>query len=116
MPRVGPETQEAAAECFTEKFENRGAARDVSIFLIDGAITGLGISYPPVVKDGEEILIKLGRASIDLLRIELDEEFMIRGFYGARTPNKITQLGLVIENIACTIEEAKKMEEAERLR
>ena len=116
MPRVGPEITTQETECITEKFENRGAARDVSIFLINGAVSGLGISYPALVEDGEEILIKLGRASIDLLRIQLNEEFIIRGLYGASTPNEITQLGLVIENIACTMEEAKKLEEAERLR
>ena len=52
--------------------------------MIESAVSGLGISYPPIEEEGKEILIKLGRASLeDSVQIELNDEYMIRGLYGA---------------------------------
>ena len=101
--------------CSTYTFEHRGPARFVSIFTIESAVSGLGISYPPLTEEGEEVLIKLGRASQDAVRVDLNEEYIIRGLYGASSSEEITQLGLVIENIECSDLEAKKWEEAQRL-
>ena len=58
-------------------------------------------------------MIKLGRASLeDPVQIELNDEYIIRGLYGANSSEEITQLGLVIENLECSALEIQKFEES----
>ena len=81
--------------------------------MIESAVSGLGISYPPIEEEGKEILIKLGSASLeDSVQIELNDEYMIRGLYGASTSEEITQLGLIVENLECSALEAQKYEDS----
>ena len=64
LAQVGPVTTDGVT-CTTALFENRGPATFASIYMIDDAISGLGLVYPPVVEDGDNIIIKLGIASKD---------------------------------------------------
>jgi len=106
--RAGPETIEGTEgiTCTTLMFENRGPAKFTSIFKMKSSVSGLGIAYPSLSEDSNDILLKLGKASKESILIELDEDQMIRGFFGASTPTELTKLGIVIENTVCSQNEA----------
>ena len=117
MPRAGPDNIEGAEgiTCTTFMFGNRGPAQFVNIFRIDDSVSGLGIAYPAISEEESAILIKLGKASIDSVLITLDDDQLIRGFYGSATETEMTQLGVIIENTKCSQQEAQKKREAEKL-
>lgn len=87
LARAGSEPKEGVS-CSTALFENRGPALFASLFMIEGAVSGVGIAYPAVEEGGEEVLIKLGRASEEKMQqIVFNDQTLIRGLYGAYTEN-----------------------------
>ena len=113
MPRVGPELDNAT--CTMDEIENRGAA-DLAVLMEDAdeevnKVTGIGIFF------SDEYFFYHGNYTLNRLDIKIESNQHIVGFWGSATETAITQLGLILQDIDCTHEEAQKvLDEQARLK
>ena len=107
LPRAGP----MAGSCVAKAYGSRSYPDMVRIFEQNSRIVGLGVMF------SEEDLFKFGAPSVTAKEIEIDPAQHIVGFFGASGAKNITQLGLVIEDVACAEAHAEKVRlEMEQLR
>lgn len=106
MPLIGPEGGEGLL-CASPMFNDRGSPTEVRIFMTNSIITGLGILYP----GGFEDVVLMGEASKEVMTIVFEKDQALAGFYGATLKDslKITQLGVIIQDTACTDREIEEM-------
>lgn len=108
LPRAGPRL----INCNNYGINHWGAIKTVRIFRENKQVSGIGISFvrPDVP------IIKIGFGTSDKKDFAIGEDKVLRGFYGAANDEYITELGLIIEDIACMEEELLRLEEEERAR
>ena len=94
LPRAGPE----GGSCQEISYGNRQNPQWVRIFKQSDSIVGLGIVF------SEDDFLKLGLPSLDATRILVDDGHHLVGFYGATSEESMTQIGLIVEDITCSIE------------
>ena len=69
----------------------------------DDRVIGFGVIFT------EEDLFKFGAPSEHAVDIEMDMEHHIVGFYGSHNAEFITQLGIVIQDVNCTVAKAEEL-------
>ena len=57
----------------------------------------------------ETDLFKFGSPSEEAIDIEMGDDKHIVGFYGAQNADYITQLGIVMQDVNCTVSKAEQM-------
>ena len=100
LPRAGGEL----SNCEDYRIGHWGFIKTVRVFGENEQVSGLGISFI----DEDVSILKIGYGTGNYSDFPIGEDKVLRGFYGAANDEYITELGLIIEDVACMEEELLK--------
>ena len=111
LPLIGQNIYEDLL-CGDFKFMDRGPPVSVIMFEQDMYVNGLAITY----EDNENGLVKVGTTAPERVEIDFEENQVVAGFYGSvNGDQRITSLGVIIQDTACTQREIEEMMAREKL-
>lgn len=101
VPRVGPRL----SNCKTEEVQSVTPIKIIRLFQSGEQITGIALGF-----NAGLAVQKIGRAQAKWEDFELTTNQKFMGFYGAAADDKIVQMGLMVQDTACTSNQLKQAE------
>ena len=106
MPRIGPQL----TNCSDIDLNHWGPIRYIRIFRENDRVSGMGVIF----YQADVALIKIGYGTADYQDYTIEEDDVLRGFYGEATDEYISELGLIVESAECTGSEILRLEQEEQ--